>query len=88
MHQQTYKILRFVADPAQDSFQDQARRLQVLVFELVYLNFLNCVHQAALLLKFAQLFDVFDVDHVDAVSRADGQQNAQIEQIVLFQLVD
>ena len=87
LHQQTNEILRFIADAAENPLQDQARGFEINVFKLVYLHFLDCVHQTTLLSQLAQLLNMFDVDHVDAIGRTNSQQDAQVKQIILLQLL-
>jgi len=44
--------------------------------------------QAALLVQLLKLLDVFLIDHIDAIGSTDRQEHAQIEHVILFQLVD
>jgi hypothetical protein len=51
-------------------------------------DFGDCVRDAAVLAPVTQLFDVFEIEHVETISGADSQHDSQVKEVLLLQLVD
>ena len=88
LHAEADEVLSRLRDPAQNLPQTQQSAQKVRVkTRLLSVHLLQGVDEATATSEVSQSCQVLLVDHVETASCTDGQHDAQVEQVHLFQLV-